>query len=303
MKRRETEQTDPKIEEDTANPVSTDSIEKPVKTHDRDTLIRIQVPSLDSPVIISIVFMAVAIASLAFSILANSQVLAFTGLGLILWSTLFLLVKPSTYVKENVLDASLLSTYTNFDRIIKNMKIKGPGYYIPPYPKEVYLPAHLKGLKETLVFISAEASNIFPSLEELARSRFIIRDPKGICIAPPGIGLTGLIEKELQLDLTKVDLDTLCETLPPKILENLQLASQMEMKHDNNQVNLRIQDSVYMDLYLKEKLESLAFTGCPLVSAIACEIAKVTGKTVMIQKMAASADANTVAVVYQIMER
>jgi hypothetical protein len=251
---------------------------------------------------ISAVFLVPGILSLIFSIYKDSQVLAFIGLGLTFWGALFLLIKPSTYVKGNVLDASLTSTYTTVDRIISDMKIKGRSYYIPPYPKDVYLPAHLKGLKETLVFISANMQDSFPALEELARSKFITQNPKGICISPPGLGLVAQIEKELKTDPARIDLDTLCETLPQTILENFQLATEMEMKHDKNEIQLRIQNNIYANLYTMENLKSPSIIGCPLVSATACLIAKTTGKTVTIQTIRPSPEAHTVAIIYQTQE-
>ena len=254
-----------------------------------------------SAVKISVAFLVPGILSLVFSIHEDSQVLAFIGLGLTFWGGLFLLIKPSTYVKGSILNASLVSTYVTFDRILSDMKIKGQSYYIPPAPKG-YLPTHLKGLKETLVFISANPKDSFPALEDLARSKFIMQNPRGICISPPGLGLAVKMEKELKTDPTKIDLDTLCETLPQTILENLQLATEMEMKHDKNEILQSIQNNIYANLYTLEDLKSPSIIGCPLVSATACLIAKTTGKTVTIQTIHTTDETRTLNIVYQTQE-
>jgi len=246
---------------------------------------------------IGIIFMVSGALSLIFSILNNSQVLAFIGLGLTFWGALFFFVRPIRYVKSSLLDSTAISSYSTIDRIVRDLKYKGKSYYVPPYPKEVYLPEYLKGLKEMIVFISADNGVATPSIEEMAESRFLLENPKGICAAPPGSGLLTQFEKEIRTDITKLNLKELCESLPPIILENFQLAKEIEIKTEKNQVHLKIFDSIYKNLYGKEQnLKSVHFLGCPLVSAIACAIAKTTGKIVTIDKDSVSPDGQTIEV-------
>lgn len=239
--------------------------------------------------------------SLVFSIINNSQALAFVGLGLTFWGVLFFFVRPIRYVESSLLGSTAISSYTIVDRIIKDLKYKGKSYYIPPYPREVYLPDHLKGLKEMIVFISADTGSSMPSIEEMAGSKFLLENPKGICVAPPGLGLLSQFEKEIRTDIAKLELGELCESLPRLILENLKLAKEIEFAPQENQVYLRILDSIYRSLY-SEDLRSVHLLGCPLVSAIACAIAKSTGKVVTIQKGSISSDAQTIEVWYRILQ-
>jgi len=252
---------------------------------------------------IGIVFAVPGVMSLAFSIYSNSPILAFIGLGLTFWGALFFFVKPIKYVKSSLLHSSTVASYLTIDRIIQDLKYKGKSYYVPPYPKEVYLPEHLKGLKEMIVFISAEANASMPSIEEVAKSRFLTEKPKGICVAPPGLGLLAHIEQELKTDITKLELGELCDSLPKLILEDFQLAKEIEMKPEDNEVYLRILDSTYKDLYAAEaNLKSIHLLGCPLTSAIACAIARNTGKVVTIQKDSVSLDAQTIEVWFSFVE-
>jgi hypothetical protein len=252
---------------------------------------------------IGIVFMVPGVLSLVFSIFYSSQVLAFIGLGLTFWGALFLFVRPVGYVKSSLLDSAAISSYSTIDRIVKDLKYKGKSYYIPPYPKEVYLPEYLKGLKDMIVFISADSGAGMPTIEEIAKGRFLLENPKGICVAPPGIGLLTQFEKELRVDITKIELEELCERLPQLILENFQLVKEIEMKPEENQVYLKIFDSIYKNLYGEEEnLQSVHFLGSPLVSAIACSIAKTTGKIVTIHKDRISPDGQTIEVWYRFVE-
>jgi hypothetical protein len=251
---------------------------------------------------IGLAFIAPGTLALIFSITNDSSILAFIGLGLTFWGALFFFVRPVRYVKSSLLDSAAISTYTTIDRITNDLKFKGKSYYIPPYPREVYLPEYLKGLKEPVVFISADTGGM-PSIEELAKSKFLLENPNGICIAPPGLGLLTEFERELRKDITNLKLTELCESLPPLIVESLQLAKEIEIKISDSEVYLRILDSTHKNLYRKEEnLKSIHSLGCPLISAIACALAKTTGKMVTIQKDNISVDNQTIEVWYRFVE-
>lgn len=252
---------------------------------------------------IGITFVALGALSLISSLFYDNAVLAFIGLGLTFWGALFFFIRPIRYVTSDLLDSTAISSYSTIDRIIKDLKYKGRSYYIPPYPKEVYLPEYLKGLKEMIVFISADSGVGMPSIEEMAKSKFLLENPKGICIAPPGLGLLTHFEKRLPTDITKLELNGLCENLPHVILENFQLAKEIEMKTEENQIYLKIFGSIYKNLYGgEEKLKSVHFLGCPLVSAVACAIAKTTSKIVTIQKDRISPDGQAIEIWYRLVE-
>ncbi|MEM2440281.1 MAG: hypothetical protein QW493_03595, partial [Candidatus Bathyarchaeia archaeon] len=207
------------------------------------------------------------------------------------------------YVHSSLVDSTALPIYKTIDRIIVDLKYGGKSYYIPPYPKEVYLPDYLKGLKDPVVFISADTGGM-PSIEELAKSKFLLKNPNGICVAPPGLGLLAQFERELRRDLAKFQLTELCETLPSIIVEGLELAREVEMRIEaDGQVYIKMLDSTYKNLYsLEENLKSVHLLGCPIASAIACALAKVSGKMVMILRDNMSADGKTLEVWYRLME-
>jgi hypothetical protein len=223
--------------------------------------------------------------ALVVSIVTDSQVLAFIGLGLTFWGALFFLVQPTKLVQGSLLDATAATSYRTIDRIMGNLRYKGECWYIPPYPRRAYLPEHLKGLKEMIVFIAANESPGLPSIEEIANKRFILQNPKGVSITAPGAGLLDQLEEETKLDPTQTDLQMLCETLPQQILENFQLAKEIEMTPENDTVKLRITGSIFRSLYTEEDLKSVHMLGCPLISALACAVAKTTGKAVTIKEL------------------
>jgi hypothetical protein len=223
--------------------------------------------------------------ALVVSIVTDSQVLAFVGLGLTFWGALFFLVQPTKLVQGSLLEATAATSYRTIDHIMGNLRYKGECWYVPPYPKRAYLPEHLKGLKEMIVFIAANGNTGLPSIEEIANERFILQNPKGVSIMAPGAGLLDQFEEEIKVEPTQTDLQTLCETLPQQILENFQLAKEIEMTPENDAVKLRITGSIFRTLYTQKDLKSVHLLGCPLISALACAVAKTTGKAVAIREL------------------
>lgn len=98
---------------------------------------QLQTLNRNSTIRISIIFTIPGILSLILSIITESQVLAFIGLGLTFWGALFYLVRPIAYVRGSLFSITATTLYQTIDRIIKDLNIKGKGIYVPPYPKEV----------------------------------------------------------------------------------------------------------------------------------------------------------------------
>ena len=75
----------------------------------------------------------------------------------------------------------------------------------------------------------------------------------------------------------------------------------MELRE--GQVYLKTFDSLYKNLYGRENnLKSISLLGCPIVSAVACALAKASGKVVTIQKQKVSPDGSEIEVWYRIVQ-
>jgi len=252
---------------------------------------------------LTMLFLLAGILSLVFSIYSESQIIALIGLGLTFWGALFILLKPPKLVEGSLLYNAAVSTYLTIDRIIDDFNYKGKGYYLPPYPKDVYLPEYLKGLKASVVFVSAKNDSEMPSIEEIAKGNFLSKGQKGVLVAPPGLGILTQIEEKTRVDFTKIELTELCDVLPTLILQDLNLAKGMGMELNGDQVHLKLVDSLYKDLYsARNNLKSVIFVGCPITSAVACALAKTSGRTITIQKHQVSPDGLALEVWYSIMQ-
>jgi len=252
---------------------------------------------------IGLVFLFSGALVLIASYLATSTVLAFIGLGLTFWGGLFLFARPVKFVKSIILDSTAISSYATIDRITEDLNYNGRPIYVPPYPKEAYLPDYLRGLKEMIVYIPSQDVVAIPAIEEMAKKQFLVKSPKGICIPAPGYGLVSLIEKELKHELAQVDTDQLFSSLPTIITRGLELAREFEISKENGLVHVKVLDSVYQGLYSAELgFKSVHSVGCPLTSAVACALAKTTTKLVTIVKDAVSPDLRSIEVWYKTLE-
>jgi hypothetical protein len=248
-------------------------------------------------------FLFSGVVVLSASYLASSAALAFIGLGLVFWGGLFLFARPVKFVRSAILDSTAIPSYATIDRITTDLDFNGRPIYIPPYPKGAYLPDYLRGLKEMIAYLPAQDIEAIPTIEEMAKKQFLVKNPRGICIPAPGSGLVNLVEKELKNELTQVDTDRLFNNLPTIITKSLELAREFEINKENGLIHIKVLDSVYQNLYSAELgLKSIHSIGCPLTSLIACALAKTTAKLVTIVKDTVSPDLRSIEVWYRTLE-
>lgn len=249
---------------------------------------------------IAILFLISGITLFVLSVFLNSQIICVIGLGLIFWGALFLLITPQKYVESSFLISSTLSAYLTIDRMLDDLHLKNEAYNIPPCPRHIYLPEHLKGLKEMVTFIPAELTVGIVEVEDIARGKFIIEKPKGLLISSPGIGLLDKIEQKNEADFAKIPLSELDEKLP-NLLGELFLAKEITMTTNENNIILQLNNSLYENLYSqKYNLKSVSLIGCPLVNAAACAIAKSAGKPTQIQEIRTSPNGKTIIATFKI---
>jgi hypothetical protein len=232
------------------------------------------------------------IVSLVFSAYASSTVLAFIGLGLTFWGALLLFIRPQKYIRSELLDSSALSSFRTIDRVMTEL-----GYY----EKGIYIPGG--NPERVAVFVPAAPFGRVPAFKEI-EGRTLIEDPKGIAMIPPGLTLANLIEERLGTDLRKCSLETLRDRLPKLLIEDLEIAQDVEMHVNGAEVRFKFGESIYYDFCHKisDSTRVCAGLGCPMCSAMACVLAISTGKPVSLEGDKYSADGKTTESTYHILE-
>lgn len=234
--------------------------------------------------------------SLVSSVLYNSSILAFIGLSLMLWGGLFLFIKSSKHVKATVLYSTTASSFKSMDKILNELNYKGQPVYLPP--------RQLKELREGVVFVPSEQGIHIPKAERLSEGKTFL-NPEGICLTPPGQDLMRLYEKILKTDFSRVNLNYLKNKLPELLVENLEILDDIEIiEAAAGRVAVKMKGEVHVTLcnQHKNRLKSFPSLGCPLCSSMACALARVTDKAVVIEKLEISEKEKTTETWYRLFE-
>jgi hypothetical protein len=237
--------------------------------------------------------------ALTLSIIYASSILAFIGLGLVLWGVIFAYVRTEEYVKKVLLDATVPPQLVTLNEIVQLMGCEGNAIYLPP--------KYLSEPQASKAYIPKRKGAELPTPNETQEldPRFsitFIENPEAVLLTPPGAELTNLFEKVLKTNFTRMDLQHLQENLP-KLIEDLEIAKNFEMEAENNIIRVKIKDSVYNALNIgAEKPANTYLFDSPLSNSIACALAKTTGKPIIIENQQISEDGRDMAIEYRILE-
>jgi hypothetical protein len=241
--------------------------------------------------------LSAGVIALAFSINSTSLILAFIGLGLIFWGAILFYIRPEKYVKETLFVNTTLSSLVNLEQMLTELVYQGKGVYLPP--------KYLKDFESSKIYLSAQDSMKLPPLKQTRdqENRIFLKD-SGALITPPGMELSRLFEKTLGTSFMKVNLQYLEQNMPKLLIEDLEIAQKVEIKTENSRVHVRMESAIFKNLWKQAvKLRNVwCSLGDPLVSAIACALAKVTGKPVIVEKNQISNEGQTLDIEYCILE-
>lgn len=237
--------------------------------------------------------------ALAFSIIYTSLILAFIGLGLVLWGAIFFYISAEIYVKETLLNKTTLPSLANTVSLLSELGYRGKGVYLPP--------KYLKDLESSKVYISAQEDLKLPSLEKLSNEEnsVFFKNPGGALITAPGAELAALFEKTLDTSFAAVDLQYIEQNMPKLLIEDLEIAKNVEIETEKDKVYVKIENSIYKNLCQEaRRLGNICDSlGCPLCSAIACAITKATGYPVILQGGQTTEDGQTIYMEYHILQK
>lgn len=225
--------------------------------------------------IVALLMLLVGFVFLLASALYDSYVSAFSGLGLVFWGALLLLIVPTKYVKLGLLTASS-SLLANFEEMMSVTDIHGKGVYLPP--------KLLRDYQSSLVFIPAKEIEGLPTRKEIERTK-TPKTSMGLLLTPPGLALTRLFESKMGKSFTELSLDQLQKMLP-KLFEELEITKTASISVEGDVVTVDVKNHVFKELCEENrKLERThEAVGCIFSSAIACALAKATGKPATIEK-------------------
>ncbi|MEM2111043.1 MAG: hypothetical protein QXX08_04090 [Candidatus Bathyarchaeia archaeon] len=244
------------------------------------------------------IFLTVGVAAFILSVIYTSIILAFVGLGLTFWGAILGYVKTEEYTKKSLLDATALSSLTTLNQIMQELDFKGKAIYLSP--------KYFKEPESVKTFIPKRNRIEYPTPEQIQEQEesFFVKNPEGVLLTPPGLELAKLFEKTLETNFTRVNLRYLEQHLPKLFIEDLEIAQNFEIETSQNRIRIKLENTPYKTLNNETmKLSPLYNSvGTPISSAIACTLAKASGKPIVIEDQQVSEDGKLTVLEYQILE-
>jgi hypothetical protein len=180
--------------------------------------------------------------------------------------------------------------------LLQAFECKGKAFFLPP--------EFLSDFESCRAYVSVQKGSSPPRPENIRgyENGVLLKEPPGVILEPPGADLTTLLESRMGTRLTRVDLRFLQGQLPKVLVENLQLAKNVEIAVEKGMVQVTIDGFTLKDVY--EKIRSLTHVynqvGSPVASAIGCALAKSSGKLVTIENEATSRGGRSLTIEYRI---
>jgi hypothetical protein len=235
---------------------------------------------------------------LVASIIYTSLISSVVGLGLVFWGVIFIYIRNEVYLRDILLDATVLPSLITIEQVLQELDWRGQGFHLPP--------KYIKNTENNRVYIAKTRNSDLPTAEYIRENenRLFINDLQGILLTSPGNDLVRIFEKTLGTSFIMVDLEYIKQNLPKLFIEDLDIARKIELTEKNSTISLHIVSSVYSRLNMEtSKLPRVYETlGCPLVSAIASVIARATGKPVIIADQKIDKSSKALIIKYRIVE-
>jgi len=151
------------------------------------------------------------------------------------------------------------------DNLLKNLNVQSKSYFLPP--------------------------NV-PGENPVQKITIANPRPQDVLLIPSGLNLEWSFEKKSKVDFLAADLDYLKEFLPIIFTDESGLATDFEMSSEKEMVHVKMRDFILQELCENvHKINKICRrTPCPVCSAVACALTKVTHKAISIEKTRLSGD-------------
>lgn len=242
-----------------------------------------------------IILLGLGIALIIGSTFYASSFLAILGLALVFWGIILSYVTPEKQVPLILLNASADTNYDNIERILTEFNLTEKGIYLPP--------RNLVNIESSLIFIPQQPNATLPKPEETTE-KLISSQRNGLFLSPPGLALSRLLENEFGKSFTKTDLFHLQILLPKLLIENIEIAENVDVQIEEKTITINISGNLLNSACqeISDKQRAHTQVGCLLSSALACVLAKATGKPIVIQKESLIPKTRTTTIEYRITE-
>ena len=230
---------------------------------------------------------------LTISYLSSSVILTFIGLGLTLWGLLLLYISQPSSIPRKVFNALSFSTLKSIDAIVDEL-YQGDSVVH-------FYHANRNGLAQGYIYFSHRPNGAVRNYEQLNSQEISQNDLNGTFILSPSQGLLELFEKELNVNLAKIDFPFLERTLPDMLVEELKLVDYflIEANDDTFAIRFSGEPSVNLCKLINEKSKIGYRIGCPVCGMLALALSKSTGRPIRIKQTVTEGDGSNIKTVYE----
>jgi hypothetical protein len=236
---------------------------------------------------------------LALSIGYDSSILALIGLGTLFWGLILTYIGNKEYVRKILLETSTSSQLAIINKVIQETDYAGNAIFFPP----TYF-----NIPETYrAYIQKDKNSRLPTLRTIYREdpRFFVKfieKPPAMLITPPGSELVMLFEKKLKTKFSMMNLNDLEANLPKLLVEDLEMVHYFEMTVEKEAIHVKIEESEYGNPNTEEQKTIYFSFLSPLTGAIACVLAIVLNKPVMVMEQKIIPHDEALIIKYHIMQ-
>ena len=208
----------------------------------------------------------------------SHNVAAFIGIALTFWGSLLLYIRPTRFIRKEILDSTLVEPLKYIHQLMDELGFNETPTYVSP--------GTLRGLRSATVYIPKSDRSAIPSDKQLSQEEALITKPQAVKLTPPGLGLSRLLEDELKTNFSTVDLEYLRYHLEKAMVEGLEIAEAFEMEFTESTVQVEIRGTIFDEIIEElNELETHRRVGDPLSSAITCILARSTRRPIIIEKV------------------
>jgi hypothetical protein len=147
-----------------------------------------------------VIMLVLGTISIVVSIIYDSSILAFIGLGLYFWGVLLLYITPEEFKRKTLQKASLSPALTTLNLMTQELRYRGDPTYLPP--------RYFVHPETTKIYLSKRKNGNLPTPEQIQeyKDQPVARTTQGMLFTPPGIQLSKLLEKSLGKSFTRTNL-------------------------------------------------------------------------------------------------
>jgi hypothetical protein len=242
---------------------------------------------------INLAILGIGIICIVLSALYPSSFLAILGASFIFFGVILVYVTPARQTSLAFITASSISNMDNIERTLTELAFNQKGIYLPP--------KCLKDPESSLIFIPQRFGQGLPEPSEEVTG-LLNSNHDSMFLTPPGFALSKMFEERLGSSFTKIDIQIFQAKLSKILVEDFGIAENLEINAQGNRIIFELTGHIFEDECYETKKLPLTHNavGCLLSSSLACALAKVTGKALVIENEVS--EEKTTKFIYQILE-